>query len=578
MGEVDTQRQALNVARMKLLGAEVIPVEDRQPDAQGRDQRGAARLGRQRRLDALHARYGGRRAPVPRHGARLRPRHRRRGPRSSGSSSTGRLPDAARRVRRRRLQRDRPVHGVHRRRDVRLYGFEPGGDGFETGRHAATITAGQVGVLHGARSFLLQDEDGQTIESHSISAGLDYPGVGPEHAWLAETGRATYRPITDAEAMDAMALLARTEGIIPAIERPTRSPARSTSPASWAPTRLVLVSLSGRGDKDMDTAATLVRSCSTRSRRSSRSDALVEADVRREAARGPGGPGRLPAGGLPPYVGALDALQGDGRRRRRRGRDRTALLRPGDGRSDDPGAAERGAGGRHAHARRLRTVEAVAATGVPTLVMTYWNPVERYGVERFAADLAAAGVAGLITPDLIPDEAAELDRGGGRARTWTRCSWSRRPRPTSGCAMTADACRGFVYATAVMGVTGARDQTSEPRAGTGGADARGHRPAGRRRARASPTATQAAGVAAFADAVDRRQRRSSAAARRDDASPARGRAARGRPGRRRAPGPGAAAPRRASRDGVRSSTPRIGWHVVPAPRARPVLAVASRRC
>ena len=102
--------------------------------------------------------------------------------------------------------------------DVALYGLEAGGDGFETGRHASTITAGQVGVLHGARSYLLQDDDGQTIESHSISAGLDYPGVGPEHAWLAETGRATYRPITDAQAMDAMALLARTEGIIPAIE------------------------------------------------------------------------------------------------------------------------------------------------------------------------------------------------------------------------------------------------------------------------------------------------------------------------------------------------------------------------
>ena len=97
---------------------------------------------------------------------------------------------------------------------VKLYGFEAEGDGISTGRHAATITAGSPGVLHGARTFVLQDEDGQTIESHSISAGLDYPGVGPEHAWLAETGRAVYEPITDDEAMEAFRLLTRTEGII----------------------------------------------------------------------------------------------------------------------------------------------------------------------------------------------------------------------------------------------------------------------------------------------------------------------------------------------------------------------------
>src|SRR5207344_1772422 len=102
--------------------------------------------------------------------------------------------------------------------DVQIYGFEAGGEGVETGRHAATIVAGDSGVLHGARTYVLQDEDGQTIESHSISAGLDYPGVGPQHAHLAKTGRATYLPVTDAAAMDAMSLLAHTEGIIPAIE------------------------------------------------------------------------------------------------------------------------------------------------------------------------------------------------------------------------------------------------------------------------------------------------------------------------------------------------------------------------
>jgi tryptophan synthase beta chain len=137
---------------------------------------------------------------------------------------------------------------------VKLFGIEAGGDGYETGRHAATITAGQVGVLHGARSFLLQDEDGQTIESHSISAGLDYPGVGPEHAWLADTGRASYRPITDSQAMDAFKLLARTEGIIPAIES-AHAVAGALQIAEEMPQSTILVNLSGRGDKDMDTAA-----------------------------------------------------------------------------------------------------------------------------------------------------------------------------------------------------------------------------------------------------------------------------------------------------------------------------------
>jgi tryptophan synthase beta chain len=136
---------------------------------------------------------------------------------------------------------------------VDIYGFEAGGEGFATGRHAATINAGDVGVLHGARTFVLQDEDGQTVESHSISAGLDYPGVGPEHAHLAETGRASYLPVTDAEAMDAMSLLARTEGIIPAIES-AHALAGALRIAQERQGQTILVNLSGRGDKDMGTA------------------------------------------------------------------------------------------------------------------------------------------------------------------------------------------------------------------------------------------------------------------------------------------------------------------------------------
>ena len=139
--------------------------------------------------------------------------------------------------------------------DVRLVGIEAGGDGVETGRHAATITGGDVGVLHGARSFLLQDEDGQTIESHSISAGLDYPGVGPEHSYLADTGRASYVPATDAEAMSAFDLLCKTEGIIPAIESAHALAGALELAKELGPDSTILVNLSGRGDKDVHTAA-----------------------------------------------------------------------------------------------------------------------------------------------------------------------------------------------------------------------------------------------------------------------------------------------------------------------------------
>ena len=147
---------------------------------------------------------------------------------------------------------------------VELLGCEAAGDGFDTGRHAASITADEVGVLHGARTFVLQERDGQTKASHSISAGLDYPGVGPQHAWLARSGRASYMPISDAEAMDAFLHLSRTEGIIPAIESShalagvrawARAKAEAEGPFAPGEEPIVIVTVSGRGDKDVDTAS-----------------------------------------------------------------------------------------------------------------------------------------------------------------------------------------------------------------------------------------------------------------------------------------------------------------------------------
>jgi tryptophan synthase beta chain len=139
--------------------------------------------------------------------------------------------------------------------DVRLIGVEAGGEGVESGRHAARFAASEPGVLHGTFSYLMQDEDGQTIESHSISAGLDYPSVGPEHAFLRDSGRAEYRYATDGQAMRAFELLCKTEGIIPAIESAHALSGAMEVGTELGPDALLLVNLSGRGDKDVHTAA-----------------------------------------------------------------------------------------------------------------------------------------------------------------------------------------------------------------------------------------------------------------------------------------------------------------------------------
>jgi tryptophan synthase beta chain len=140
---------------------------------------------------------------------------------------------------------------------VALYGVEGGGDGIETGRHAAPLCAGSSGVLHGNRTYLMEDRDGQIIETHSISAGLDYPGVGPEHAWLKDSGRATYVAITDTEALAAFHNLTRTEGIMPALESSHALAYASKLAATMDKDRIVIVNLSGRGDKDIHTIAEL---------------------------------------------------------------------------------------------------------------------------------------------------------------------------------------------------------------------------------------------------------------------------------------------------------------------------------
>ncbi|HWI41977.1 MAG TPA: tryptophan synthase subunit beta [Nocardioides sp.] len=252
MGEVDTERQALNVARMQLLGAEVIPVKSGSRTL--KDAINEALRDWVASVDHTAYLFGTAAGPHPFPSLVLSfVRGIGDEARQQCLDQIGRLPDAIAACVGGGSNAIGLFAGFLDDADVAIYGFEPGGDGVETGRHAATIHAGTVGVLHGARTYVLQDEDGQTVESHSISAGLDYPGVGPQHAHLAKSGRATYLPVTDAEAMDAMALLARTEGIIPAIES-AHAVAGALRIAQERPGQTILVNLSGRGDKDMGTA------------------------------------------------------------------------------------------------------------------------------------------------------------------------------------------------------------------------------------------------------------------------------------------------------------------------------------
>ena len=252
MGEEDTVRQRLNVARMRLLGATVVPVtsgtktlKDAMNEAlrdwvanvrdtfycigsvagphpypvmvrdlqaciglEAKDQLDAMGVGLP---DALVACVGG------------------------GSNAMGLF------------------HAFRDDMQVRMFGVEAAGHGIETGEHAASIQGGQVGVLHGQKSYLLQDPHGQVQPAHSISAGLDYPGIGPEHAYFADTGRATYLSVTDAEALEATRLLAETEGIVPALESAHAIAAVPRVVSYTGPDADILVNLSGRGDKDMET-------------------------------------------------------------------------------------------------------------------------------------------------------------------------------------------------------------------------------------------------------------------------------------------------------------------------------------
>lgn len=257
MGVEDTRRQALNVARMRLLGAEVIPVSTGTQTL--KDATNEAMRDWVTNVDSTHYIIGSVVGPHP-FPALVRDYQRIIGveARQQCLDLVGRLPDAAVACVGGGSNAMGLFHPFVEDTGVALVGCEAGGDGVETGRHAAPLTAGTPGVLHGARSYLMQDEEGQTLRTTSISAGLDYPGVGPEHAWLRDTGRASYTGVSDARAMAALGVLAKSEGILCAIETAHAFAgafdwvaAQPKDPAEL----VVVINTSGRGDKDVDTAA-----------------------------------------------------------------------------------------------------------------------------------------------------------------------------------------------------------------------------------------------------------------------------------------------------------------------------------
>jgi tryptophan synthase beta chain len=253
MGEVDTERQALNVARMRLLGADVVAVKTGSRTL--KDAINDAMRDWVANVDTTHYLLGTVAGPHP-FPAMVRDFHSVIGTEARAQilELTGGLPTAVTACIGGGSNAMGIFHAFLDDADVRLVGFEAGGDGIDTPHHAATLGKGRPGVLHGAKSLVLQDEDGQTIESHSISAGLDYPGVGPEHAWLQSIGRTEYRAVTDDQAMQSLRRLSHTEGIIPAIETAHALAGTEILGQELGPNATILVNLSGRGDKDMETA------------------------------------------------------------------------------------------------------------------------------------------------------------------------------------------------------------------------------------------------------------------------------------------------------------------------------------
>ena len=256
MGEEDVRRQALNVYRMKLLGATVVPVTSGSKTL--KDAMNEALRDWVTNVDDTFYIIGTVAGPHP-YPMLVRDFQSviGREARAQSLAMTGKLPDALVACVGGGSNAIGLFHPFLADQEVEMYGVEAGGKGVSTGEHAAPLSAGIPGVLHGNRTYLMQDENGQIMHTHSVSAGLDYPGVGPEHSWLKDSGRAEYVAVKDDEALEAFHNLCRTEGIIPALESSHALAYAEKLAKEMSPDQIILVNLSGRGDKDINTVANI---------------------------------------------------------------------------------------------------------------------------------------------------------------------------------------------------------------------------------------------------------------------------------------------------------------------------------
>ena len=362
-----------------------------------------------------------------------------------------------RRVRRRRLERDRARSPASSTPTRELVGVEAGGLGLESGQHGASVSRGVPGVLHGARSLFLQDEDGQILEAHSISAGLDYPGVGPEHAQLAAAGPGRVR------------LRHRRRGArrVPAARRSPRASCPRSSPrtrSAGSPAR------PGARCRRARPCSSRSRAGATRTRRRSPSASPASrCDVNARSA--PAGPARRRAQAARPVrhrrarrrLARRRARRR--RRRRRRGRDRHPVLRSGDGRPHDPGGVAARARPRRDARRASSPTPRTLDVDVPLVVMTYYNPVQPHGPRALRGRARATPAS---TARSSPTSRSTSSTAGPTPPTPPAsrpCSSPRRPRPTTGCVAICERSRGFVYGVSLMGVTGERAALGDARRG-----------------------------------------------------------------------------------------------------------------
>ena len=333
--------------------------------------------------------------------------------------------------------------------DIEIYGVEAAGHGLDTGMHAASVAGGRPGVLHGNRTYLLMNGDGQITEAHSISAGLDYPGIGPEHAWLKDVGRVTFLSATDDEAVAAFQLCSKLEGIIPALE-PAHALARVFDIAPRkAKDHLMVVNLSGRGDKDLELGGAVSGEQSAMSGRIEQRFAALKADGRAALVT-------FTMAGDPDYATSVAILKS----LPKAGADVIELGMPfTDPMADGPAIQAAGLRALAAGQNMKKTLAAVREfragdNATPLVLMGYYNPIYIYGVDRFLADAKAAGVDGLIVVDLPPEEDGELclpalQAGLNFIRLATPTTDDKR-LPT---VLTNTS--GFVYYVSITGITGA---------------------------------------------------------------------------------------------------------------------------